>query len=126
MKRITAALILVPAIAGAQNLVTNATMEETNTAAFRPHIEKAEGWSNSNGGTADLFVNRGYACTDGIPDNYMGTQDGVNGNYAGIIAYYGDERVSIAKSIRNGEITAEPGYGKYTEYLQGELSETLT
>lgn len=125
MKRMAAILILAPAIAGAQNLVTNATMEETNFAAFRPRIEKAEGWSNANGGTADLFVNRDHACSDGIPSNYMGTQDGSGGNYAGIIAYYGDQRVNLARSIENGEVTDEIGYGKYTEYLEVELTEPL-
>lgn len=118
-------MILVPAIAGAQNLVTNATMEKTGRAAFRPHIEKAEGWSNSNDGTADLFVARNHACSDGIPDNYMGSQDGGGANYAGIIAYYGDERLSISRSFEEAALSEQTGYGKYTEYLQGELSEPL-
>lgn len=119
-------MILTPAIAGAQNLVTNATMEKTGMAAFRPQIEKADGWSNANGGTADLFVVRDHACSDGVPDNYMGTQDGGGANYAGIIAYYGDQRISIARSFENGEVSDEIGYGKYTEYLQGKLSQPLT
>lgn len=118
-------MILVPAIAGAQNLVTNATMDKTGMAAFRPQIEKADGWSNSNGGTADLFMSRDHACDDGIPANYMGTQDGGGANYAGIIAYYGDERINIARSFDEANLSDEIGYGKYTEYLQGELSEPL-
>jgi outer membrane protein OmpA-like peptidoglycan-associated protein len=126
MKRILATLILVPAIAGAQNLVTNATMEKTGMAAFRPQIERAEGWSNANGGTADLFIVRDHACADGVPDNFMGTQDGGGENYAGIIAYYGDQRLNIARSFENAEATDELGYGKYTEYLQGELTQPLT
>ncbi len=126
MRRILAAMILAPAIVGAQNLVTNATMEKTGFAAFRPQIEKAEGWSNGNGGTADLFVNREHLCADGIPSNYMGNQESPDGNYAGITAYYDDERISIVKSIQNGEITEENAYGRYTEYLQGELSAALT
>lgn len=125
MKRMLAAMILAPAIAGAQNLVTNATMEETSKAAFRPRIEKAEGWSNGNAGTADLFVHRDRASLDGIPDNFMGTQDCEGANYAGIIAYFGDERLSITKSYSAGELTEEIGYGRYTEYLQGEFSEPL-
>lgn len=119
------AMILAPAIVGAQNLVTNATMEETNKAALRPQIERADGWSNSNRGTADLFVNRDRASLNGIPDNFMGTQASDNGNYAGIIAYFGDQRVSIAKSATEGEVTDEIGYGRYTEYLQGEFTEPL-
>ncbi|HTF05291.1 MAG TPA: hypothetical protein VK826_14780 [Bacteroidia bacterium] len=125
MKRILAAMILVPAIVGAQNLVTNATMEQTSWAAFRPGIEKAQGWSNSNGGTADLFKPSRYARKDGIPQNYMGTQDGGGGNYAGIIAYYGDQSIDPVRSVRNGVFANEIGYGRYTEYLQGELSEPL-
>ena len=35
MRRIVAAMILAPAIVGAQNLVTNPTMEKTGIAAFR-------------------------------------------------------------------------------------------
>lgn len=126
MRRMLSALILAPAIVGAQNLVTNATMEETSKAAFRPQVERAEGWSNSNQGTADLFVNRVRASLHGIPDNFMGTQASDDGNYAGIIAYFGDQRTSIAKSYSAGELTDEIGYGRYTEYLQGEFSEPLT
>lgn len=118
-------MILAPAIVGAQNLVVNPTMEETNKAAFRPRIEKAEGWSNGNAGTADLFVHRDRASLDGVPDNFMGTQECEGSNYAGIIAYFGDERLSITKSASAGELTEETGYGRYTEYLQGEFSEPL-
>jgi outer membrane protein OmpA-like peptidoglycan-associated protein len=100
-------------------------MEKTGMAAFRPQIEKADGWSNANGGTVDLFIRSDHACADGIPENYMGSQDGADGNYAGIIAYYGDERISIPKSFEKGEVSEANGYGRYTEYLQGELSEPL-
>lgn len=120
MKRILAALILAPAISGAQNLVTNPTMTEMTSAAFRYGIEKAAGWSNSNRGTADLFVNSERSAQDGIPDNYMGSQEGGPYNYAGIVAYYGDECMNW-----NGEPTEAIGYGRYTEYVQGELSAPL-
>ena len=125
MKRILAALILAPAIVGAQNLVKNATMEKEKFAAFKPRIEKADGWSNANGGTADLFVNDSRTAINGIPKNYMGTQDGGGSNYAGIIAYYGDEALRLGDIFDNLEVTSEIGYGKYTEYVQAELSEPL-
>lgn len=116
-------------IAGAQesNLVVNGSFEAVHGKVHGPgEYRRADSISSSNNTTVDLFSSDACGKRFDVPNNYMGSQSGKTGNnYAGIIAYYGDERVSVLKSVQNMEITAEPGYQKYSEYLQLALREPL-
>lgn len=46
-------------------------------------------------------------------------------NTPGIIVNYNDETIDIIASLKNLELTGKSAFGKYSEYLQGELSEAL-
>lgn len=116
-------------VAAAQesNLVMNGSFESTHGKIHGPgEYKRADSISSSNNTTVDLYSADACGKRFDVPDNGMGSQSGKTGNsYAGIIAYYGDERVSVLKSIQNLEITSGPGYQKYTEYLQLALREPL-
>jgi outer membrane protein OmpA-like peptidoglycan-associated protein len=124
-KLILPALCLVAMSASAQDLVKNPGFTTDKKITTTNQISKTEGWSNANGATVDLF--NGDACKYevGIPNNYMGEQSSTS-NYAGIIAYYDNQRLNYAKSLINREFTGESSYTKYAEYLQGELTQGLT
>lgn len=107
-----------------QNLIKNPDLAANRKVVSKSQIHLADGWSDANGGSVDLFSSNACACQLGVPKNYMGEQE-FNGNYAGFTAYYEDERISLAQSIQNLEWTTEKGYTKYAEYLQGELTEEL-
>lgn len=112
------------ALAPAQNMVVNSTFEGKCVHRGYAQIGKANGWSDANGGTADLFDHNKAKCKhapNGTPSNYMGYQTPVGGtNYAGIVAFYDDGAPSGDAPSRPGE-----GYKRYSEYLQGEFREPL-
>lgn len=109
----------------AQNLVNNPEFKSDKKVTYWSQIDKAGGWSDANGGSVDLFTSSSCETNVGIPVNFMG-EEGSNGNYAGFIAYYDDQRISLIKSVQNLEITDEKAYQQYAEYLQGELTKELT
>lgn len=109
----------------AQNFIKNHEFQGAEKVTYRAQIHKAEGWSDANGGSVDLFHKDACKSNAGIPKNFMGEQAS-DANYAGFTAYYDDQRLSVSKSIENGEFTNVTGYGLYSEYLQGELTEALT
>lgn len=109
-----------------QNMIVNSTYEGKCIKNGYAEITKANGWSNANGGTVDLFDKKKAKCKNSpnaMPHNYMGYQMAGDGqNYAGIVAYYDDGTLLDSAS----DITlVETGYKKYTEYLQGELREPM-
>lgn len=111
--------------ATAQNLIKNHEFNGAEKVTYRAQIHKADGWSDANGGSVDLFNKN--ACkhnSAGIPKNFMGEQAS-DANYAGFTAYYDDQTLSLYQSYYQGELTYVSGYGSYSEYLQGELSEGL-
>lgn len=108
----------------AQNLIKNPEFSTSKKVTYRSQINKAEGWSNANGGSVDLFNADACKSDVGIPNNFMGTQE-FSGNYAGFTASYDDQRISLVQTVKNLDITSEKGYSKYAEYLQGELTEGL-
>ncbi len=107
-----------------QNLIMNPELTTSEKVYSKAQIHSADGWSNANGGSVDLFATKSCSSDLAIPENFMGDQAS-SSNYAGLTAYYDDEYISVAQSLRNGEITSEKGYSKYSEYLQGELLEAL-
>lgn len=107
-----------------QNLIKNSEFATNKKVTYRAQINKADGWSDANGGSVDLFTSNSCETNAGIPQNFMGNQAS-SGNYAGFTAYYDDMGFSLNKSLQNKEITGEKGYSKYSEYLQGELVEAL-
>lgn len=110
----------------AQNLVKNPELKTTRKPTCWSQISKAEGWGNANGATTDIFEKGACKRDVGIDQNYMGTQTTDGNNYAGIIAYYDDQRVNLLNTVASLEVKGESAYGKYAEYLQGELTEGLT
>lgn len=124
MKNIFYALAALPFIAAAQpdvnaNIASNGSFEAIKQKPTAPGLAcKALGMSSANCTTVDLFSRS--ACNNyvKVPVNYMGVQDPSTGdNYAGIVAFYGDETTTIHGT--------EPGYQNYTEYLQVELTQPL-
>lgn len=109
----------------AQNLVKNPGFDHSKKITYWSQIEKAEGWSNGNGGTVDLFDEAACKTNAGIPVNFAGEQAPANGRYAGFVAAYEDERISLVKTVQNLQLTDEMGYTRYAEYMQGELTEPL-
>ena len=121
MKNILYTLAVLPFIAVAQpntDLVSNGSFETlTKNPAAPGLICKATGMSSANCTTVDLFSKNAHNNMVKAPVNYMGTQDPASGsNYAGIVAFYGDE---------SGIGYDKPGYQNYTEYLQVELTQAL-
>lgn len=111
--------------ANSQNLVKNAEFKMTNECILgTTNIGKADGWSDANGGSVDIFNSNHKKSSTGIPENFMGTQASA-GNYAGLIAYYADENVRVGKTLITGEVVGADSYQKYAEYLQGEISTAL-
>lgn len=113
-----------------QNLVKNPTMDAKCISSGYGEIIKTESWDNANGGTVDLFHKaKSNHCPspNGIPKNYMGHQPAVANeqNYAGIIAYYDDGNNNRTDSMISATFKLKDGYKKYSEYLQGELTEPL-
>ncbi len=108
----------------AQNLIKNAELASSDKVTYRSQIHKADGWSDANGGSVDLFTNSSCKTNVGAPMNFMGSQEG-SGNYAGFTAFYDDQRISLINTVRNMEVTGEKAYQKYAEYPQAELTEAL-
>jgi OmpA-OmpF porin, OOP family len=127
MKKLILGCILAsPFFGTTQNLIKNPEFKSSKKVTGWSQINKAEGWSNPNGATADLFE-KGRCKTDvGIDQNFMGTQSADGNNYAGIIAYYDDQRVNLFNTVTSLEMHGEKAYGLYAEYLQGELTQELT
>jgi len=110
--------------ASAQNLIKNHEFQGSEKVSYRSQINKAEGWSDANGGSVDLFHKSACKTNVGIPENFMGSQDS-EASYAGLTVYYEDQILNLPLTVQNLEITDKVGYGKYSEYLQGEISQSL-
>ena len=89
-------------------------------------IAFANGFSNPNAATADLFGKAGKSDFS-IPTNYMGNQDAVEGDiYFGIMTYKGDKYLDLS-SIGNDGISVGKSNGyKYSEYVQAVIPTGLT
>jgi len=126
---VTAMTALVAMNIGAQenNLVQNGSFETIDgKVCGHGDFSRADSVSSSNNTTVDLYSTEARGKQFDVPNNYMGSQGSKTGNnYAGIIAYYGDERISLVKSIQNLEITTEAGYQQYSEYIQLWLREPM-
>ena len=113
----------------AQNIVINPGMDAKCVSPGYGEIIKTETWTNANGGSVDLFDKKAMHCnyTNGIPKNYMGFQPATASgqNYAGIIAYYDDGSNNPTDSMTMANLHLKDGYKKYSEYLEGELTEPL-
>jgi outer membrane protein OmpA-like peptidoglycan-associated protein len=121
MKNIMYVLAALPLLAGAQanvNLAANGSFEAISKKTMAPGlIGNAIGMSSANCTTVDLFSADARCKMVKVPENYMGNQTASTGtNYAGIIAFYGDEA---------GIGYDAAGYDSYTEYLQVELTQPL-
>jgi outer membrane protein OmpA-like peptidoglycan-associated protein len=111
------------------NLVNNGSFE-TRTPEVKTwgELVRATGWSNANGGSADVFSKLGKKTSVGIPDNDLGASTAFEGeNYAGFVAWKDDQRKNW-KRVMNGreEKPTKEAWNKYSEYLQTALSGPLT
>lgn len=113
-----AALVFITATAQENNLVMNGSFEATNGKVHgRAEYYKADSISSSNNTTIDLYTTDACGSDFAVPNNYMGSQGSKNGeNYVGITAYYGQE---------TGILNNQPGYQKYSEYIQFVLREPM-
>lgn len=111
------------------NLVNNGSFENTDPAVKTwDQLGRATGWSNANGGSADVFTKLGCTTTVGIPDNELGSTTPFEGeSYAGIVAWKDDMRPNW-KRVLNGrdESPFKPAWNKYSEYMQMALASPLT
>ncbi len=110
----------------APNLVKNPGFEEvTKPVRTWAQLSRATGWSNANNGSCDLF-DKG-ACYVSVPDNDLGTgtpaADGER--YAGFVAFKDDQRPNWKSIFWSDEEARTPGYQRYSEYMQTELSAPL-
>ncbi len=108
----------------AQNLIKNHEFNGAEKVSYRSQINKAEGWSDANGGSVDLFNKSACKTNVSIPSNFMGEQTS-DANYAGFTAYYEDLYLSAKQSALQVDWVSVAGYTKYSEYPQGELTEAL-
>lgn len=113
-----AALAMISATAQDSNMIMNGSFESTEGKVHgRAEYDRALNISSSNNTSVDLYSTDACRSDFDVPENYWGNQGSKTGNnYAGIIAYYGDER---------GIFKTKPGYQKYTEYIQFDLTEPL-
>lgn len=118
------AVVGLPFTTLAQNYIKNHEFSGAEKVNYRAQIHKADGWSNANGGSVDLFYKDACKSNVGIPKNFMGEQAS-EANYAGFTAFYDDQIINWSQTIGKRELTETTGYGKYSEYLQGELTEAL-
>lgn len=100
------------------NLVMNGSFENTQGKSDKVKSFKyLDSISSSNNTTVDLYSANSCRKDYEVPENHMGTMASKSGNnYAGIVAYYADER---------GILKTKPGYQKYSEYIQFTLREPL-
>ncbi len=112
-----------------ENLVRNGNFEDVKKPVKTwDQLGHATGWSNANKGTADLFAKGARHNTVGIPDNELGTgATAFDGEYfAGFVAYKEDLRPNWKRVLNGKESPYRPGFQRYSEYLQTELSTPLT
>ncbi len=111
------------------NLVNNGGFESRSPEVKTwDELSRASGWSNANGGSADVFSKLGKATTVGIPENELGTSTAFEGeNYAGFVAWKDDMRPNWRR-LGNGrdEKPIKEAWNKYSEYIQTALSSPLT
>lgn len=111
------------------NLVNNGSFETRSPEAKTwDQLTRATGWSNANGGSADVFSKLGCSNTTGIPDNELGSSSAFEGEgYAGFVAWKDDLRPNFQR-LGNGrdEKPYKAAWNQYSEYLETALSSTLT
>ncbi|MDX9751448.1 MAG: OmpA family protein [Flavobacteriales bacterium] len=111
------------------NLVANGDFENLQgTVSSWDQLGKANGWSNANGGSVDVFSSTGNAKNVGIPVNHLGTSNAFAGNhYAGFVAWHDDQRPNPKFLLnKRTEGPYRPAWNQYSEYLQIALSSPLT
>lgn len=91
-------LILISTYGFNQNLIKNSN--------FLPNNGSIENWTSGNA-------------------NQLSFSQIDQNNVPGIIVNYDDETIDIIASLKNLELIGKSAFGKYSEYLQGELSEAL-
>lgn len=107
-----------------QNLIQNPSFEVDGKITSSSQLYKANGWSDANGGSVDIFSTNARSSDLGIPDNYAGSQTS-EANYAGFTAHYDDQHVSLLQSVLQLEVIGAKGYQYFAEYPQGALSQPL-
>ncbi len=114
----------------ANNLFAQQKIELKPGAAVPPcsynQISFAQGFSNPNNGSTELFGKNGKADFS-IPKNYMGEQEAAEGDYYfGIITYKGDRTIDLKNVGNGGLVVGKPLNYKYAEYIQAAIPQALT
>lgn len=112
-----------------QNLVTNPGFEDLSaTVSNWNQLSHANGWSNANAGSVDILAKTAGAGNVGIPVNELGTVEPFDGDHcAGFVAWKDDMRPNFKKLWKGKTVKPHrPAWNKYSEYLQGQLSQPLT
>lgn len=112
----------------AQNLVMNTEMKpKKHEPCHHSQLDKANGFSNANGGTVDYYSADAGRYGVGIPQNYWGEQTPrIGQNYAGIVTYY-----TVDKTDWNAVFAGDLSFPErkndyvYAEYLQVEFAEPM-
>lgn len=125
------ALVSIGAMAqgGADNLVKNGGFEDLSKPVKTwNQLNRANGWSNPNAASADVFTKGAYCNTVGIPDNELGTGTAAfeGEHYAGFVAYKEAMRRNLKRFLDGKEAPFEAGNQSYSEYVQTELGGPLT
>jgi outer membrane protein OmpA-like peptidoglycan-associated protein len=123
-----AALLFLGIGADAQNLVANSAMTpKKHEPCNVDQLNKANGISNANGGTADLYSADAGSHTVGIPENSWGVQStAISPHYAGIITYYTTDKTNW-NAVFDGDLSFPEMKNDYVyaEYLQFELAQPM-
>jgi outer membrane protein OmpA-like peptidoglycan-associated protein len=111
------------------SLISNGSFEDHGRVVKTwDQLDRCTGWSNANGGSADVFSANGTAHNVGVPANFLGSSAAFEGaSYAGFVAWHDDQRRNW-KYFLNGRDEAPfvPAWNQYSEYLQTALTAPLT
>jgi outer membrane protein OmpA-like peptidoglycan-associated protein len=114
---------------GQPNLVNNAGFEDLATPVVTwDQLSKANGWSNPNNATSDIFSKDARMNSVGIPDAEVGTGNAAfeGEHFAGFVAYKDELRPNLKRMASAKEDHWRKSNQQYAEYLQTALNAPLT
>ncbi len=125
----TGTLLSAGVMAQGPDLVKNGGFEDLSKPVTTwNQLGRANGWSNANKGSVDVYAKGARHNTVGVPDGLMGT--GVSAfegeHFAGFVAYKDDQRRNWKRFFSGKEEPFRPAFQKYSEYLETPLAGALT
>lgn len=110
------------------NLIANGDFQQISRKVTTwDQLDRADGWSNANAGSVDLFGAGACANSTGSPNNALGSSAAFSGDhYAGFVAFKDDQRWNPKRSVNGrSEEATRPAWNQYSEYLQTALNAPL-